>query len=121
MLVSNFKESCTDYQNFAVWEVENMDAFFAGNSTLADIFKNDFKMSVDEFEERRSEITQTNMEIMKNLLDQVGDKHFLIFTFHDDNHSELAQMQTQKIMSFGMDIEAIKEDHVYVLIMDKKS
>jgi hypothetical protein len=29
-------------------------------------------------------------------------------------------MQQQKIMNFGVDINNIKNDHVYVVIMDKK-
>jgi len=55
-------------------------------------------------------------------LDQIGDKHFFIFTYHDDNHWQLVQMQTQKVMSFGIDIEhVIEKDHVYILLMDKKA
>ena len=121
MLVDNFKDNCVQYENFAVWDVENMDAFFRGNTVLAEIFKADFKFPVEEFNERRSEIEQTNMELMKHLLDQIGDKHFFIFTYHDDAHSELVQMQRQKIMNFGIDIETIIEDHVYILMMDRKA
>ena len=120
MLVNNFKDSCSQYDNFAIWDIENMDAFFDGNSVLAEVFTNSYKMPVEEFNERRTEIKQTNMEVMENLLDQIGDKHFLIFTYHSDNHWELVQMQTQKVMSFNMDIEKIDKSHVFILIMDKK-
>lgn len=120
MLVDNFRENCAKYHNFAVWDVADMRAFFEGNATLAEIFKIDYKMSVGEFEERRKEISDTNMQIMRQLLDQIGDKEFYIFTYHDDNHWELVQMQNLKIMNFGMDIEQIAEDHVYILLMDKK-
>ena len=121
MLVNEFRENCAVYQNFAIWDVENMGAFFEGNATLVEIFQKDFKMPIEEFNQRRLEVSKTDMEIMQQLLDQIGDKHFLIFTYHDDNHSELAQMQTQKIMNFGIDIEnTIEKDHVYILMMDKK-
>lgn len=121
MLVGNFQETAYQYDDFAVWEVENMNAFLNGNGAIVEAFKTDFKMSVDEFDARRSEIPKTNMEIMEQLLDQIGDKHFFIFTWHDDNHWQLVQMQTQKVMNFGIDIEhVIEKDRVYILLMDKK-
>ncbi len=121
MLVKNLKENCSQYDNFMIWDVENMDAFFSGNSVLAEIFKAEYKMPVEEFNSRRTEISETNMEVMENLLDLIGDKHFFIFTYHDDNHWEIVQLQVQKIMNFGLDIEAIEKNRVYVLIMDKRS
>ncbi len=121
MLVKNLKENCSQYDNFMIWDVENMDAFFSGNSVLAEIFKAEYKMPVEEFNSRRTEISETNMEIMENLLDLIGDKHFFIFTYHDDNHWEIVQLQVQKIMNFGLDIEAIEKNRVYILIMDKRS
>lgn len=122
MLVGNFQETAYQYDNFIVWDVENMNAFLNGNGAIVEAFKNDFKMSVEEFDARRSEIPKTNMEVMEHLLDQIGDKHFFIFTWHDDNHWQLVQMQTQKVMNFGIDIEhAIEKDHVYILLMDKKA
>ena len=122
MLVGNFKDTAHQYDNFAVWDVENMNAFLNGNGALIEIFKKDFNMPVEEFDARRSEISKTNMEVMEHLLDQIGDKHFFIFTYHDDNHWQLVQMQVGKVMNFGIDIEnAIAEDHVYILLMDKKA
>lgn len=119
MIVNDFRETCSQYQNFEVWDVESIDAFFRSNSVLGEIFIAEYKIPLGEFHKRRSEITDTNMEIMKKLLDQVGDKHFFIFTYHDDNHSVLVQMQNQKIMNFGLDIEDIRKDHVFILVMDK--
>ena len=122
MLVGNFQETAYQYDNFAVWDVENMHAFLNGNEAIVEIFKHDFKMPIEEFEARRSEISKTNMEVMEQILDQIGDKHFFIFTYHDDNHWQLVQMQTQKVMNFGIDIEhVIEKDHVYILLMDKKA
>lgn len=121
MIVKNFIENCTQYTGFEIWDVENMDAFLSGNDTLAEIFQNDYEFPVEEFNERRSEITENNMEIMESLLEQIGDKHFYIFTLHSENHLELIQMQEQNIMNFGIDIEGIKNDHVFIVIMDKKA
>jgi hypothetical protein len=121
MVVGNFRDTAHQFDNFAVWDVENMNAFLTGNEAIVEIFTKDFKMGIDEFEARRLEISKTNKEIMEHILDQIGDKHFHLFTYHDDNHWELVQMQEQKIMNFGIDIEhGIEKDHVYILIMDKK-
>ncbi|MDX2362049.1 MAG: hypothetical protein QNK23_14665 [Crocinitomicaceae bacterium] len=119
MLVNNFIESCSQYENFQIWDIESMDDFLNGNGVISEVFQVDYKMPPSEFNARREEIPQTNMEIMKNLLDQVGDKHFLIFTLHDQNHQELVHMQDTKVMNFGINISKIDGDHVYVVIMDK--
>ncbi len=121
MLVEKFRDNCLQYENFAVWAVEDMDDFFEGNGVLAEILKIEYQIPVEEFNDRRTEIPETNMAIMKNILEHVADKHFFIFTYHNDNHSELVQMQTQGIMNFGLDIGDIKENQVYILMMDKKS
>jgi hypothetical protein len=120
MLVENFKSSCTDYENFQVWDVENLDAFFAGNKVLAEIFEADFKFPLVELAEKRSEIAHSDMKIMESMLDQIGDKHFYIFTLHNPNHLELVGMQETGIMNFGIDIQEIDPEHVYIIIMDKK-
>lgn len=121
MVVKNFISECAKYENFAIWDVENMNSFFEGNKVLSNIFETDFKMSVGEFEIKRSEIEQSNMQIMESLLDQVGDKHFYVFTYHNANHQELIHMQDTKVMDFGIDIKAIDKEHVYIVIMDKKA
>jgi hypothetical protein len=121
MIVSNFNTACVDYENFAIWEIKSMNEFLTGNGVFEEIFKTDYKMDISEFSERRSEIEQNDMQIIKNMLDQVGDKHFVIFTHHDPEHIELISMQDRKIMNFGMDINHILPENMYVLIMDKKA
>ncbi len=121
MLVEDFRQNCTQYEKFEIWDVDNLQSFFKGNQVLAEIFENDFKISVEHLIENRSELVNSDMEIIKCLLDQVGDKHFLIFTLHSKEHLELIQFQKMKIMDFGIDIEQIQEDHVYIIIMDKKA
>ena len=74
---------------------------------------------LDEFTEKRKDISDTDFDIMKNLLSHVNDKSFFLFTLHDKNHLELVGMQKMNVMNFGMDIEKIKNDHVYAMIMDK--
>lgn len=120
MLVTNFKESCSQYDKFEIWDVENIDAFFKGNSVLKEIFKNDYKLSVEDLASNREAVEASDMDIMEKLLDQIGDKHFYIFTYHSKNHLELMQMQMENVMNFGMDIQHIENDHVYIFIMDKK-
>ncbi len=120
MLVSEFGETCQLYTGFQVWEIESINAFFEGNLVLATILKDHYNITVDELEEKRSEIEETDLQIMTNLLRLVDDKSFFIFTLHDENHLELVKMQQMKIMNFGIDIQDIKGDCVYVVIMDKK-
>lgn len=120
MLVDDFAEMCRLYENFEIWDVENMNAFFKGNSVLTTIFEDKYKMAYTEFDIKRAEIKETNMQIIKTVLDYVGDKSFYIFTHHDENHLELIKMQHQKIMNFGVDISNIKNNHIYIIIMNKK-
>lgn len=120
MLVSNFSESCNEYEGFQVWEVADLDAFFKGNQVLAFIFQDKYKMAIEDLAEKRAEIEDTDLQIVNNLLSAVGDKSFFVFALHDMNHMALIKMQHQRIMDFGLNIEDLKGDKVYVLIMDKK-
>lgn len=119
MIVENFSQNCKDYKGFQVWEVENLESFLKGNKVLSTIFQDVFEMTYEEFVEKRDTVEETDFEIMTNMLKLVGDKHFFMFTIHDDNHIELVGMQKMKVMNFGMDIEQIRNDRVYVMIMDK--
>ncbi|MBV6484166.1 MAG: hypothetical protein KFKLKKLM_00656 [Flavobacteriales bacterium] len=121
MLANEFSETCFQYENFMVWEIENMDAFFKGNEVLKTIFEDCYKIPFKDFKERRKEIQETDLQMMTKLLNYVDDKHFFIFTIHDENHLELVKMQRTKIMDFGLNIEDIRKDRVYVMIMDKKT
>ena len=120
MIVNTFSQSCSDYENFAIWDIENMRDFFDRSTVLNEIFEHDYKTTYPEYDKNRTETSDTNLEIMSKLLDQIGDKHFFIFTLHDENHLELVGLQQSKIMNFGMDIQEIKGDRVYVVMMDKK-
>ncbi len=120
MIVSEFSDTCKLYQGFQVWEIESIDAFFKGNEILATIFQDYYQIPLDEFAEKRKEIPGSDLDIMTNLLSLVGDKSFFLFTLHDKNHLELVGMQKMNTMSFGMDIEKIRNDCVYAMIMDKK-
>lgn len=120
MLINDFSETCRFYENFEIWDIENMNAFFKGNTVLSTIFEDKYKMPYLDFEAKRTEIEETNMQIIEKVLDYVGDKSFYIFTCHNENHLELIKMQQQKMMNFGVDINNIKNNHVYVIIMDKK-
>jgi len=121
MLANEFSETCFQYENFMVWDIENVDAFFKGNEVLKTIFEDCYKIPFKDYKERRKEIQETDLQMMTKLLNYVDDKHFFIFTIHDENHLELVKMQRSKIMDFGLNIEDIRKDHVYVMIMDKKT
>lgn len=121
MLVSEFSESCTQYENFQVWEIDSIDSFFKGNQVLAKIFNDLYSIPLEELHEKRKEIADSDLGIMMKLLKEVDDKSFFVFTLHDQNHMELVGMQRLKVMNFGIDIEKIRHDRVYVMIMDKKT
>jgi len=121
MLANEFSETCFQYENFMVWDIENVDAFFKGNEVLKTIFEDCYKIPFKDYKERRTEIQETDLQMMTKLLNYVDDKHFFIFTIHDENHLELVKMQRSKIMDFGLNIEDVRKDHVYVMIMDKKT
>ena len=119
MLVNEFKSKLSLYRNFEVWEIAGMQDFFKGNSILKTIFETDYGIKISELKDCRHEIQENDLSIMHKILDQVGDKHFFIFTLLDPNHLELIQIQDLKLMDFGMDIAEIKNNCVYVMIMDK--
>ena len=119
MLVSEFDETCKLYTDFQIWEIENIYSFFEGNQVLATILKDHYNVTVDELIEERSNVEETDLQIMTKLLSLVDDKSFFIFTLHDKNHLELVKMQQMKIMNFGIDIQEVEGDKVYVVIMDK--
>lgn len=120
MLVTEFSETCFQYDNFEVWQIDNLDSFFKGNTILAKIFEDYYKISLSDLKAKRAEIQDTDMQIITNLLAQVDDKYFFIFTLHDEHHLELIKMQKLNIMNFGIDIEHINSDKVFVMLMDKK-
>ncbi len=120
MLTTEFSNNCYQYTGFQVWEIENISDFFKGNSILATICKDEYKISPQELLDDRSKIQESDIQIMTKLLSLVSDKYFFIFTLHDENHLELVKMQRLKIMNFGVNIEEIRPDRVYVMIMDKK-
>lgn len=119
MIVNKFQDSCKEYKGFQIWDVKSMDDFMSDNPVLNDIFLKDYKMSYVEAKEDRKRIKDSDLTIMNDLLDQIGDKHFYIFTWHDNNHAEVVQMQNLKVMNWGIDINEIEKDHVYIIMMDK--
>ena len=121
MLVNEFSSTCRLYEGFQVWEIENITAFLNGNGVLATIFQDHYNIPVKEIEEKRSDIVESDFDIITKLLSLVNDKSFFIFTLHDKNHLDLVGMQRMKVMNFGIDIEKIRDDCVYAIIMDKRS
>jgi len=121
MLIHKFSETCLLYEGFQVWEIESLTAFLSGNGVLSTIFQDYYNIPVKEIEEKRSDIADSDFDIITKLLSLVNDKSFFIFTLHDENHLDLVGMQRMRVMNFGMDIEKIRNDCVYAIIMDKRS
>jgi len=121
MLVNEFSSTCRLYEGFQVWEIENITSFLNGNGVLETIFQDHYNIPVKEIEEKRGDIADSDFDIITKLLSLVNDKSFFIFTLHDKNHLDLVGMQRMKVMNFGIDIEKIRDDRVYAIIMDKRS
>ena len=121
MLVNEFSSTCRLYEGFEVWEIENITNFLNGNGVLETIFQDYYNIPVKEIEEKRSDIADSDFDIITKLLSLVNDKSFFIFTLHDKNHLDLVGMQRMKVMNFGIDIEKIRDDCIYAIIMDKRS
>lgn len=119
MIVQDFKNTITQYKNFEIWDIENIDEFLNGNGVIKEIFEKEYKIPFHQFHERRLEIQETNLDLITSILDQIGDKYFYPFTKGDPNHNELITMQETKIMNFGINIANIDMSHVYIFIMDK--
>lgn len=119
MLVNHFSKNCSEYTNFEVWEVEDLKAFFKDHELLRTIFQDGYKFSVNELFENRSKLADTDLTIIQNILGQINDKHFLVYTKNDENHLDLINMQEAEVMNFGSDIALINPKSIYITIMDK--
>jgi hypothetical protein len=120
MLVTEFSDTASQYENFEVWEIHSFDDFLNGNGVITEIVTKEFGLSGEKLDEIRNQPLRTNTPFFESVLDMVNEKHFLVFDLHTPNHLTLVGMQNSKTMNFGIDIAQINADYAYVLIMDKK-
>lgn len=121
MLVEELKKNAFRYENFELWQIDDLNAFFRGNGILKEIFVKEYKMTLESLSSRRSEIPETDAGLMAAILDMVADKYFFVFTNTDANHKQLIEMQEESIMNFDLDISELPVEKVYAMIMDKRS
>lgn len=119
MIVENIKSNISQYKNFEIWDIENVDAFFSGNAVIKEIFEKEYKMRIHDFQNKRESIPETDLGLITSILDQIGDKHFFVFVLGNQNHTELIDLQESRVMNFGVDITQLNPTHYYILIMDK--
>ncbi|MFN5416710.1 MAG: hypothetical protein ACK5B9_06600 [Flavobacteriia bacterium] len=119
MLVEDIKNTISQYKNFEIWDIENMEAFFSGNGVIKEIFEKEYKIKIENFSSQRSKLPENDLGLIANILSHIGDKHFFLFVFGNENHLDLIELQEMKIMNFGVDIKDLNPSHYYVLIMDK--
>lgn len=120
MVVHNFLESANLYNNFEIWDITTFNDFVSGNKVITEIIEKEYKVTKDQINTDRNCIADSDMTIILKTLELISDKSFVVFTLYDENHQELIAMQEQKMMTFGIDIEDIHPDHIYIMIMDKK-
>lgn len=119
MLVGKFREHASEYKNFEIWDVSGFEDFLNGNATIREIASKEFKITGAEKDNRTNKPVVKSIGLIRDILDLVNDKYFLVFEKNDEIHSELKAMQSMRSMNFGVDIGNIDETHVYIMIMDK--
>lgn len=120
MVVHDFLSSANLYSNFQIWEVKSFNDFIVGNEVIKEIIEKEYKVSFENLLNDRGSIEESDMTVILKVLEFINDKHFVVFTLYDENHQELIAMQEAKMMSFGVDIEDINPDYIYIMVMDKK-
>lgn len=121
MIVGNFRDHATEYDNFQIWDISTFKEFLDGNAVIREIATKEFKIVSDKREELVKKPVTKSIAMMEDVLDLINDKHFLVFEKHDEVHNDLKIMQRSKVMDFGIDISEIDPSHVYIMIMDKAS
>lgn len=120
MIVTNFIEDYSIYENMVIWEVKSLDDFFKTHESMKEIFEVEYGFpprSIDSQEDFRD----SDVLIVSKLLSHFGDKHFFVFADNDPHHNQLKQLQDQKVIHFGLDIYVVNPSRIYVLEMDRTS
>ena len=119
MTVKDFGTKYLMYENMSIWEIKSLDELFKAHESLHEIFEKEYGFPYGELSKRRNDFRDSDMTVVSKLLDHFGDKQFFIFSYNDNHHSELKNLQDKKIINFGIDIHVVNPNRIYVLEMDK--
>jgi hypothetical protein len=119
MITTNFDEKYFLYENMAIWEISSMEDFFSSHTMMMEIFENEYGFPYSKETAKGISLLDSGFAIVEKLLDCFRDKHFLVFSYNDENHVVLRGLQDKKVINFGMDVYVLNPKRIYVLEMDK--
>ena len=119
MIALNFDEKYFLYENMAIWEISSMEDFFRSHNMMLEIFENEYGFPYTQETSKGINLMDAGFAIVEKLLDCFRDKHFLVFSDNDENHTILRGLQDKKAINFGMDIYVLNPKKIFVLEMDK--
>lgn len=107
------------YLNMSIWTVSTEEEFIKMHENLAEAFKQEYKFDYNERNNPYNKFNDSSKTVINKLLDYFNDKCFFVFEQNDENHLQLIMLQEKKIINFGIDINSIEPNKIYVLEMDK--
>ena len=119
MIITDFNEKYNLFENMAIWEVPSLDNFFTSHVMMYEIFEKEYGFTYPNRFMPENKFSESDISVVTKLLDYFGDKHFFVFSNKDSNHSILKGLQDKKIINFGMDINVLHPNKIYVLELDK--
>lgn len=117
MIVTDLLSNIKLYNNMSIWSIPNLEEFMKMHNSLQDAFKQEYQ--TDYTNRFNAGFMDPDQVAITKLLDYFEDKHFFVFSLNDQQHMELIMLQDKKILNFGIDINQIRPDLIYVLEMDK--
>jgi hypothetical protein len=119
MIATDFNEKYFMYENMAIWEISSMEDFFKSHNMMKEIFQNEYGFAYSEETAKGMNLIDAGFAVVEKLLDCFRDKHFVVFSDNDENHTILKTLQDKKVIQYGMDIHVLNPNRIYVLEMDK--
>lgn len=118
MTITDFSDNYLIYENMSIWEIKSLPDFFKAHESLQEIFEKEYGFPYEKLNEQK-DFSDSEIMVVSRLLDNFNDKQFFVFSYNDEHHNDLKQLQDSKTINFGMDIHVIHPNRVYVLEMDR--
>lgn len=118
MVIKDFSEKYYLYENMSIWEVKTLDEFFKAHESMFEIFEDVYGFPFCS-RKKQGYFKDSDIRVVSKLLNRFSDIYFFIFSLNDKHHKDLIRLQKNNTINFGMDIEKLEPDSIYVLEMDK--
>lgn len=119
MIITDFKDNYLMYENMVIREIASLEEFLDIHEMLYQIFKDEYGFAYQERKNPENNFSDTPIEAMNKLLDYFGDKYFYIFMVGDLHFNSLVTLQDKKIFNFGIDLNKLDKEKIYMMEMDK--